>query len=290
MKRVIIPLLTGCLLLGGVSGFATGAEQVTVTDDRGTAIVISSPPDRIIAVGALYAQVLVDLGAVDRLVAIADSPNNPSEVADLVSVGPSYAPNVEVIISLSPDLVLGATDWGGERPALEAAGFIVLTTPMLTSIPEILASVRTIGTAVGLAADAIALTGRISEAVAEVENRVLGLPRTRAAFLYPPSLGVAPYAAGADAIEGDLLTRAGASNVFADVSGFPQVNLEDVLARDPEVIFTDPSQIAFITDDPLLQGVSAVKSGRVFGINAGRATSTAVADVLAKMARLLHPE
>jgi len=287
----VLPILLICLLVGSV-GLVALAEgnPVTVVDDRGQSLVIEQIPQRIVAVGAMYAQVLVDLGAIDRLVAVADSPDNPADVNGLPSVGPTYAPSVETILSLAPDLVLGATDWGGERPALEAAGVIVLTTPLLASVSDVLASVRTIGVAIGLPKEADVLIGRIAEAVVSAEARVLGQPAVRCAFLYPPSLGVPPYANGTGTIENELIFRAGGENVFADIQDFSQINFEDLLARDPEVIFTDPSQVAYITDDPLLQGIAAVRNERVFGINASRAASTAVAEVLEEMIQLLHPE
>ena len=266
------------------------AASVAVIDDRGKEIVLSDPPQRIVVVGAFYVRTLLDLGAIDRLVAVADSPENPPEVLDAVSVGPSFAPSVEVIVSLRPDLVLGATDWGGERPALESVGIPVLTTPILTSIPDVLASIRTVGAAIGRADTAAVLCGRIAEAVVEAEARVLHLPKVSAAFLYPPSPGVAPYVAGQGTIEAALIARAGGVNAFRDLEGFPQVSIEEVLARDPEVIFTAPSQVSFILDDPLLQGVAAVRLGRVFGIVASRAASSDVAEVLVEMTRLLHPE
>lgn len=266
------------------------SHPVVVVDDRGMDIVLDVAPRRIIAIGSLYAQLLVDLNAADRLVAVADSPDNPSEVDGIASVGPSFAPSVEVMASLRPDLVLGATDWGGERPALEALGITVLTTPMLTSIADILDTVRLIGMAIGESERAMASCAQIESAVAAVGDRVAALPPVRAAFLYPPSLGVAPYVAGKGSIEGELLERAGAVNVFVDVDGFPQVGVEEILVRDPEVIFASPSQVAYVTDDPLLQTLTAVRTGRVFGISAGRAASTAVGDVLEELANLLHPE
>jgi len=290
MRRFLSVAVLCCVVGVMVSAVVWAAQPAGVIDDRGQTIVIPKTPQRIVAVGALYAQVLVDLGAVDRVVAVADSPENPPEVNGLSSVGPAYAPSVETILSANPDLVLGATDWGGERPALEAAGLTVLTTPLLTSIGDVLASVRTIGTAIGLADQANALAGRIAEAVISSEYRVLGLAPVRCAVLYPPALGTPPYAAGTGTIESELLFRAGGVNVFADVEGFPQVNLEDLVARDPEVIFSSLSQIAYITEDPLLQDVSAVRSGRVFGIDASRAASTAVAEVLGEMIERLHPE
>lgn len=294
MRRIARGLLLCCLAgfaFVGVEPSAGAAEaRATVVDDRGRSIVIAQTPQRIVAIGALYAQAIVDLGAIDRLVAVADSSDNPPQVVGLPSVGPTYAPSVESILSMDPDLVLGATDWGGERPALEAAGMVVLTTPLLASIPDVLSSIRAIGAAIGHSATAAELTASIAEAIVASESLVLGRPAVRCAFLYPPSLGTPPYAAGTGTIENELIFRAGGRNVFADVTGFPQVNVEDLLVRDPEAIFTAPSQVADIIGDPLLQGISAVRSGRVLGINASRAASTAVSEVLMEMIEWLHPE
>ena len=279
-----------CCLLAATCLQAAASDAVVVVDDRGESIVIEQVPQRIVAIGAFYAQVVVDLAAVSRLVGVADSPENPAEADGLPSVGPSYAPSVETILSLEPELVLGATDWGGERPALEAAGILVLTTPLMTSIPDVLSTIRTIGSAIGSANEADTLIGDIAEAVVSLESSVLGIPNVRCAFLYPPSLGTPPYVAGAGTIENELILRAGGGNVFCDVTGFPQVNFEDLLSRDPEIIFTAPSQVAYITDDPLLQEMAAVRSGRVFGIEAGRAASSALAYVLTEMVTMVHPE
>ncbi|MBN1857725.1 ABC transporter substrate-binding protein [Candidatus Bipolaricaulota bacterium] len=288
-SRIRTPILC-CLLAAASLCVAAADDPVVVVDDRGRSIVIARPPQRIVALGALYAQVIVDLEAIDRLIAVADSPDNPPEVKGISSIGPTYAPSVETILSMEPDLVLGATDWGGERSALEAAGIAVLTTPLLTSISDVLSSIRTIGAALGDGVAATDLAGRIAEAIVSSESLVMSLPSVRCAFLYPPSLGTPPYAAGRGTIENDLISRAGGHNVFADVSGFPQVNLEDLLARDPEVIFVAPSQMAYITEDPLLRGVSAVRARRVFGISASRAASTAISEVLMEMIQWLHPE
>jgi len=276
----------------GLLGLVAWAQTypVSVVDDRGIQITIASCPERIISIGALYTEILIDLGASDRLVAVADSPDNPQAVAGLASVGPSYAPNVEVILSLAPDLVLGATDWGGERPALEEARVVVLTAPLLTGLPDLFAAIRTVGTAVGLLDVAEALIGWIAEEIIRVESTALRPIQVRTAFLYAGSTNDPPYAAGSGTIEGEMILRAGGDNVFADVLWGSPVSLEAIVARDPEVIFTDPSQIVNITGNPLLEGISAMTDGRVHGIKASHVTSTKVADVLRAMAELLHPQ
>lgn len=261
---------------------------VVVVDDRGSDVTIAERPERIVAVGALYVEILVDLGAADRLVAVAETADNPPVVAGLPTVGPTYAPNVELILAFEPDLVLGATDWGGERPALEAAGLTVLTTPLLTSIASIFESIRTVAAAIGAAETGDLLVGRIAADMIEAEAAVLGATPVPAAFLYASSPDDPPYAAGSGALESELIFRAGGTNVFADVSGFPQVAFEEIVARDPAVIFTAPSQVDNILGAPLLRNVSAVASGRVVGIRASLITSTRVAEALRSLLLALH--
>lgn len=287
MRKIAIIIGVTAALLLGLTSLAIGFP-VTVTDDRGHEITIESIPERIVAVGALYAQIVVDLGAADRLIAVAESKENPDAIADLPSVGPTYAPNVELILGFEPDLVLGATDWGGERPALEAVGVTVLTTPLLTSVTSIFESIRIIGTALGAEEESGLLIGRIAAEIVEAEERVLGTEPVSAAFLYAASPDDPPYTAGSGAIENELILRAGGTNVFADVKGFPQISFEEIIARDPDVIFTAPSQIANIADSPLLQGVSAVANGRIVGIRASVVASTRVAAGLREMVNALH--
>lgn len=287
MRRIRLIIGVAATLTVGLLLLAD-AFPVTVIDDRGQEITIESLPERIVAVGALYVEIVVDLGAIDRLVAIAESPDNPATTADLPTVGPTYAPNVELILGFEPDLVLGATDWGGERPSLEAAGVTVLTTPLLTSVPSIFESIRTIGTALAVNEESALLIGQIAAEIVEAEALVLGKPAVSAAFLYASSPDDPPYTAGAGAIENELILRAGGTNVFSDVQGFPPISFEEIIARDPHVIFTAPSQIENIVGNPLLQSVSAVVNGRVIGIRASVVASTRVAEALRAMIAALH--
>jgi iron complex transport system substrate-binding protein len=282
-------LVVALVLLGLVA--AAQQYPVTVIDDRGLEIRIEQQPNRIVVAGIpLYTEIVIDLGALDRLIAVASSPDNPPEVANLPTVGPSFSPNVEVILSLEPDLVLGPGDWGGERGKLESAGITVLTTPLISGIPDIFSTIRTVGMALGLKEGAEVLIGQIAEEIITSEASTLTEEPVRAAFLYASMPDTPPYAAGSGAIENELILRAGGVNVFRDVQGFPQVSLEEVVSRNPEVIFTDPSQIENITSNTLLKTVSAVKNGRVYGINAAWITSTKVAEVLKQMGEFLQPE
>jgi len=292
MKRLCVALVV--LLLVGLLGLAQ-QFPVTVVDDRGVEITIEQEPERIIVAGiSLYTDILIDLGALDRLVAVASSPDNPPEVAGLPRVGESFAPNVEVILSMEPDLVLGTPDWGGERTKLEELGITVLTVGRaggyIPTIPDIFSSISTIGTAIGAKEKAKLLIGQIAEEIIMIESTALTEPLVKAAFLYATTRDTPPYAAGSGSIENELMIRAGGGNVFSDVQGFPQVSFEEILSRDPDVIFTDPAQVVNILENPLLGGVSAVASKKVYGINASNLLSTKVARALRIMSEFLHPQ
>lgn len=286
--------LRGCLglvVVVAVTGIAAQVDYpVFVMDDRGQSIVIENSPERIVTLNALYAQIIVDLRETNRLIAVAESEDNPASLANLPTVGSALAPNVEIILGFNPDLVLGANDWGGERPVLESAGVTVLTTPWLTSVLSIFDAIRAVALALGVQAAGDLLVGRIAADLIEAEYVVLGVPKVAAAFLYAASSEDPPYAAGGDAIEHELILRGGGTNVFAELTWSPQVSYEEILARDPDVIFTAPSQIGNVMKNPFLQTVAAIANGRVFGIKASTVSSTQVADALRAIVNGLHPD
>lgn len=280
------------VLLAGIGLTAVGFP-VAVVDDRGQEIIIPAPPQRVVVAGvALYSQILVDLRAEELLVGVASSPDNPPEVQDLPQVGPAFSPSLEAIVALEPDLVLGA--WGEVRDRLEELGLVVLTVGQsggwLTGIVDVLDAIRKVGQAVGKGEEAEALCGLICEEIVRLEAQVLDLPRVPVAFLYMSAPDSPPYVAGAGTPEHELLLRAGGENVFGNLPGYLQVSLEELILREPEVIVTDPAQVENVLQSQSLSTLTAVKTGRVYGIRGSLTVSTRVAQVLRQLAGLLHPE
>jgi len=294
MKPKRFTLLFVMLALVSLALGALGSYPVTVVDERGRTITIPQQPQRIVTILPLYAEIVRDLGAVERIVGVADSPDNPPEVADLPKVGTAFSPSVEVILELEPDVVLGAFD--PVRQTLEEAGVIVFLGGkpggLIDRITEIFKLIRNVGLIVwGDSRRADGLIGPLAEEIIAIEERVLDSPEVTVAVLYRGSFEALPFAAGPGTPEHELITRAGGLNVFSDLPSFgAQVGLEALIERDPEVIITDPSQIEFITDDERLKDLQAVKNGKVFGVRASRWTSSRVAETLFTVAKLLHPE
>ena len=279
-------------LLGVLMALATAAcaAPVSVIDDRGRTITLVERPERIVAIGAFYVQTVLDLAALDRLVGVADSPDNPSSVDGIPSVGPVHSPSTERIVACNPDLVLGATDWNGDRSALEAVGVTVYTAPWFTGIDAVLQAVDDIGTLIGLPLEAHSLVERLARAILGVELRVLVETVSE-----PPRAAVV-YAFGADSFYGmgtgtpehELLLRARCVNALSGVSGFAQISIESLIAADPMFIITDPTQLSHFTDHPILRGLSAVRDGKLIGIPAHLFGSTQIAAAFARMVEALY--
>ena len=301
MKNLTILIIIALLILSGGNVQTVAAFPIKVTDDRCKQIMVSERPLRIVALLPLYAEILIDLGVLDLIVGIADSPNNPPEVGRLTKVGPASNPNRELIVSLAPDVVLGATDFNNFREALETANLTVITAGCFKGAPDfgsisgvidVFKTIRTVGMMAeegGTKTDA--LIGRISEEVVSIEGAILDRSRPTAVVLYPdPSGKTPPYSAGGGAPESEIITRAGGTNALANLKGYPQISFEELLRLDPEFIFTDPSRIETITSDSRLQGLKAVKDGKVCGMKASQWTSSRVAKTLRSVAETLHPQ
>jgi len=267
---------------------------VTVLDERGKEITLSRQPERVVAVLPLYAEIALDLGAGERIVGIADSPDNPPELAHLPKVGTAFNPSVELILALQPDLVLGVFD--PVRLTLEDAKLLVFlggkSGGFVDRITEILKLIRNVGLLLwGDAERADPLIGRLAEEIIAIEEKVLDRPKVTVAVLYRGSLEATPFAPGPGSPEHEIVTRAGGLDVFSDITPFGgEVSVEALLQRNPEVIITDPSQIQFITQDNRLKSLQAVSNGKVLSVKASQWTSSRISQTLQMVAQFLHPE
>lgn len=281
------------LLVVGLVWPSLADYPVKVTDDRGKEITITKRPERIVVAGTpLYTEILIDLGALSRIVGVSESADNPKEVVNVPRVGPVFNPNTEIIIALKPDVVFGAI--GAIRDTLERASLIVITlgkqgSGAIDSITEIFKTIRAVGLVIdGDTKQADTLIGKIAEEIVTIEGSVLDRFKPTVAILYP-SGEQPPFAAGRGTPENEIVLRAGGINVFPDVADYKQVSFEELVKRDPSVIFTDPLLIPLITQHRLLQGVKAVQEKRVYGIGASQWVSSRVAQTIKAVADLLHP-
>jgi iron complex transport system substrate-binding protein len=274
---------------------ATANPVIEVVDDAGRTVRLAAPATRIISLIPAQTEVVTVLGGVERLLARTRW-DTDARLAHLPSLGDALTPSVEWIVAQRPDLVIAWTD-GDARTIvqrLSAAGVTVYSS-RVESLAEIDAMIARIGTLLGRAAAADSLIASIDAQLDSVRTAVAG--RARPAVLYLIDEDPA-MAAGAGTFVGQLVEVAGGRNVFGDLPQFyPQISLEEILRRDPDLIIrptTRPgvARLAALRAKPGWRELRAVRDARVHeidvdlynrpGITVGRAARG--------LAQIIHPD
>ena len=194
------------------------------------------------------------------------------EAAGKTRIG-GFAPDLERVLSLAPDLVVVSKD-GTDRAAfekLQALGLPVVVTAG-TSLDGVLEDVTRVGRALGEDERAAALVAALTRRIAAAEALARTRPRKRAvAVIWPDP----PIVAGDGTFVGDVLARAGFSNVVPKSAGdWPRVSFETLASWNPDVVVrpdTKENAAAFARAfaDARWSLVPAVREGRVLTVPGG---------------------
>jgi iron complex transport system substrate-binding protein len=258
-------------------------------------------PSRIISLIPAVTEMLFAIGAGPQMVAVSSFDRYPPDVDTLPRVGALIDPDVERILSLHPDLVVVYATQTNLREQLERAKVPVYVYSH-AALADVLSTIRSVGARVGHEKAADDLATSIDRRIAAIRIRVAGLPRPRTLIVFDREAGTLRgiYASGGFGFIHDMVTAAGADNVFADVKQQAvEATTELILARRPDVVLE-------LRGDPVsadtrqreigvwqsLASVPAVRTGRVYFL-ADQSTvvpGPRVAQAVELIARTLHPD
>lgn len=296
--------LTSVLLLGGCKSkksqhpaplpTAAAKSKVSVKDGRGKIISMTQKAQRIVVAGTpMYSEILLDLGARHTIVGVAQSPNNPPSLKKLEIVGRVWPLNLEKVLALKPDLVLGTVD--PYRSKLEAAGKVPVLTgggPSggISSLKQLYRIIQQIDLLVHHNKKrSKKLLQKVQGHIKAIQHKLPKASPTKVAIVYMHMpQGSRLYLVNHKSPAHELLTMAGGSNVFAKHKG-GMSNLEVLIRANPNVILTDPKHVKHILQHRALQRLRAVSKKRVYGIKASQYTSSRLHQVFEKLAKMLHP-
>ena len=262
-------------------------------------LLAQSRPTRIVSVVPAVTEMLFALGAGDRVVGVGSFDKFPPEVEKLPRVGALLDPDLERILSLSPDLVVVYGSQSDFRQQLERA-----RVPMFVyshaELSDVATTLTDLGTRIGAAAQARQLVQEMERRIAAVRASVAGKPRPRTLIVFGrESLSLRGiYASGGYGFVHDMVTAAGGDNVFAELKQQSvQATSELILARRPDVILelrAEPLAPDLETKERAvwntLASVPAVRSGRVHIITDRRTVvpGPRVGEGVEVIARVLH--
>ncbi|MGH2379617.1 MAG: ABC transporter substrate-binding protein, partial [Candidatus Limnocylindria bacterium] len=209
---------------------------VTVTDDEGTAVEIAERPERIVSLTPGTTEILFAIGMGDRVVATTDADDYPPEAVPLPDVASFGRVDLEAIVALEADLVIAG---GNEYTPSEAIrGLRDLQVPVVViyapTVDAVLADVELIGEAVGKVAEARALAAEMRAAIDALVEAVADLPRPRVFYEIDASVGV--FGPADDSYLAEMVELAGGEPITTGSTTSFEIELERLVAADPEVI------------------------------------------------------
>ena len=273
---------------------------ITVTDHLGREVTIVELPVRIISLAPSITEILFALGLGDRVVGVTDYCDYPPEALEKEKIGGWWDPDAEKIVALQPDLLISAYGYQHDAiTALEGLGLKIFDTKA-TDLDTLLDDINTIGYITDKEEEAEALIAEMQNRIDAVTSKTAGLSLEEKPGVFHicwgPTGGI--VTSGSGTFIHDLIENAGGVNIFADFEGWPTVDLEAIIARNPEVIIvtamggTAGDTWEWVNTEPRLADVSARKNGRVYYVESNWVERPGPRIVLGleQMAKYIHPE
>ncbi|NHW23722.1 MAG: ABC transporter substrate-binding protein [Archaeoglobales archaeon] len=301
MRKVNIKVVVSILFL---TFLIDSAFALTIIDSAGRAVEIEKA-ERIVCLSTDCLEAVIILGEKERIVGLGTNALQKPFSPNVVDVGKWSDPNIEAIVSLNPDIVITYVQWPEREKLEEKLGG--------TGIKVVRLDFYKINTIF----DEFVVLGKIlgkeerAKEIAEYWKSQLDLIKSRTEGLKKVKVYWESYsdysAAGGGTGWNDIIQIAGGENVFGNESGYPKVDAEKIIAKNPDVFIKSVSSSAFqpyrannskiaefyekLISRPEINQTAAGKNGRVYAIcmEMLHGTFGLIAET-AYVAKLLHPE
>ena len=257
-------LLYGWLLVSIQYSYAA----IEVVDDAGDSLRLKAPAQRIISLAPNITEVLFHIGAGKQIVGADERSNYPSQASQIVRVNNHATANYELILSLRPDLVIAWQSGNGET---------IIERIRELGIPVFIVETRRLNDIPGLFKRLGQLSGHSKRALQKAAEFDYELNRLRTVNQAKKPIRTF-YQIWSDPLitlngqhmVSDVITLCAGTNIFAEaVPLVPYVNIESILAADPQVILaggSEQEQKLEVARWQKWDSLSAVKNQHIYSI------------------------
>lgn len=245
---------------------------LTVKDGYGTEFTFESAPQRIVSLAPSETEGLFALGLDEQVVGVSDNDDYPESVKDKPRMG-GFQVNVEAVVAAQPDLVLAGSLVGDETvKSLSDLGLKVFRSNAKT-MEEVMANIRLVGQITDRQKEAGEVTGQMQAELDKVKEAVGKLPADQKKKVY---IEFSPgWTVGKGEFMDEMITLAGGENVASDLTGWNEINEENIIKANPDVILYAKSVVdennRTLADIIKSRGgwdqITAVKEGRIIGLD-----------------------
>lgn len=325
MKRFILALLLAAVFVSPCLAYPV----VIQNGDR--SITFEKSPERVITnCDSNIIELLFALNLDDRLIGYAGFPeyhNNVSpeyreRLAKIPVITPGYI-TLEPLLNANPDFFLSGYNYGLDVPSagvtdaitpdeLEKHGIksyaiteslIRIMKKPVVSLEDTYTDIRNLGRIFNVEERAEKVIADMKTRVSAVEEKIgsLNIDKPLEVFIYQTwnAHDQPPRTPGGQAMPSALLKLVKAHNVFSDIDdSWVKTTWEDVIERNPDVILISETgntsgeeRKEIIMNDPVLQGIKAVKDGRIYIIRVEETyPGPRAVHGLEEIAKMFYPE
>lgn len=258
--------------LGHEVGYDARRQRITLKEKQpvrypvtvsigGEEVLVKKPVNTIVSLAPSITESLFAIGAGDKVVARTQFCNYPKSVLEIRTVGSLWEPDVEGIIDLQPDMVIGATHINEDSLKLfKRAGIQSLKDPAPEKIEGIYHTIEVLGKVTGHNYEAQALNSSLRAKEQRVEQVTSRINNKRTVY-YVVGTGDNEFTAGGNTFIHEVLSKSGVKNVAADVTGWGY-SLEKLIDQDPQYILGQAWAKDIMTSNANYRSLSAVKNNR----------------------------
>jgi iron complex transport system substrate-binding protein len=299
------------------AAIASTTYPLTINDGANASITLSKKPERIICLIRSCVDFMAELdrpivGVVGGYYPLATDPRYFGDKAKSVTqiTAQVNQVNVEEIVALKPDLVLGASNFANLRDALKNTAPLYII-PDFKTVADVTTELGKIAKVVDKQTEGTAAAKKLTDKLATYKAKA---PRDVNTMVMLSYRDISQQFVATDgSLLCNVLNEIAKCNVKAPASlvGYGQISLENVLQIDPQALFVmtfaagpagwQPAEILqreaqqkqVLASNPLWAGISAVKNNRVYEVDAlvwgGDLGSRSLGIVLDDLASKLYP-
>ena len=307
MKKIISIILIVCVVLAAFAGCASDSDpreaSRMITDSLGRQVEIPEEVESIVCVGVGALRYSCYVGAADLVVGVEDYEAkagmtrlyqyvNFDQFKDLPVIGTNGEPYTEEIINLGPQVIVMSKSASVDADDLQTkTGTPVVVVPGSdTTLDEnAYETIRILGELYGREDRATELTDYLKGIQEDLDSRTKDIPDSEKPSVYVGGVSFKGHHGfeGTEAGYGPFVLIH--ANNLADTtgqSGAFNIDLEQVLAWDPDILFVDFNGMALINEDyaknpDYYNALSAVQEGKVYSQISFRSSASNLETALA---------
>jgi cobalamin transport system substrate-binding protein len=265
-------LLAGCARAPDTPSGGTAASFTPQFPATAGGVTLKTRPNRIVSLSPTATEMLYAIDAAGQVAAVDDRSTFPDS-APRTTLS-AARPDVDAIAAKKPDLVVIYQDADHVRDQLAKRHIPVYQAAPATSLDDVYAQLRDLGTLTGQRPQADAVVQYVRDQLGELAG---ALPERTRPLTYYLELDPTYRTVTAKTFVGSVLALAGLRNIADRTGGGSPLTQEFIRQADPDLIFLADTVCCDQTLDtvkarPGWSGLTAIRTGRVVALNDDLAT------------------